>query len=104
MDSLKRGFNRKFVTDFDAYILMLNHIKRRTNDMEIINFAYRGIFSSYYSIQRMMWNFSVKDLFLDVKLLLKLMRGTGANYWKNENIIAYIKAIFKLFKRYLYNY
>ena len=104
MDSLKRGFNRKFVTDFDAYILMLNHIKKRTNDIEIIDLAYRGVFSSYYSIQRMMWNFSVKDLFLDVKLLSKLMRATGGNWWKNENIVAYIKAIFKLFKRYLYNH
>lgn len=71
MASLNSSFNRKFITDFDAYVLMYKRIRSRIKDRELLKQARRGVFLSYSRIKDMMKQFGI----IDTKLQLHLLNG-----------------------------
>jgi len=57
MSSIKQGFNRKYATDFDAYILMKRVIMQLPESSQLIWYADQGIRTSYEKIHDMMYKY-----------------------------------------------
>lgn len=61
MASLKRGYNRKFVTDFDALVLMKKEIDRTPYGKDLRHYTIGGIRNSYEWNHGMMLQWGVYD-------------------------------------------
>lgn len=61
MGSLRKGYNRKYATDFDAFIKMYEEVKRHTSSRALLNMAKKCILSSYYTNIEFMEEFSSYD-------------------------------------------
>lgn len=81
MASLEHGFNQNFITDLDAYILMLENIKRQYNDSELIRLAKEGVEFSYENIKEMQSRYDVVDTSLDRRLNRKVKKSLGNKYF-----------------------
>lgn len=67
MASISQRFNYKFVSDLDAFVLMLESIQK-TNSRKIMYWGRRGLYFSYIHIKSMMKKFKVKDKILNSKI------------------------------------
>jgi len=56
--SLRNGYNKKYVTDFDAFVLMKSLVKRLPEASELIAFADMGIIKSYDRNHKMMFKYN----------------------------------------------
>ncbi len=93
MSTLQKGYNKKFATDFDAYVLMYQQISEYSTDKELIHLALNGICDSYKSNHKMMMKFNQYDR--DVhRHMLKLLVQNGV-------IFQYLKSIIRPFVGYL---
>lgn len=92
MDTLKTGYNKKFATDFEAYVCMYERIREFTKDKELVQLALNGICNSYKTNHKMMLKFSQYDEEIH-KRMFKSMLRTGA-------IPQYLKSILKTFLGY----
>lgn len=61
MGSLRKGYNRKYATDFDAFIKMYEEVKQNTSDSALLSMAKEGILSSYYTNILFMEKFNSYD-------------------------------------------
>lgn len=61
MSSLKRGYNRKFVTDFDALVIMKKMITNQSTSQYLKNLATWAIIDSYEWNHRLMLQFGDYD-------------------------------------------
>lgn len=61
MSSLKRGYNRKFVTDFDALVIMKKMITNQSTSQNLKNLATWAIIDSYEWNHRLMLQFGDYD-------------------------------------------
>ena len=82
MASLKKNFNPKFVTDFKAYVKMLDCIKKNYQDRWLVMMAKDGVLSSYTNITAMMNLFAVDDENLKDYLNKELQRALGLYYYR----------------------
>lgn len=57
MGSLKKGYNEKFITDLDSFVLMKNIIAKTKKSRKLLNLANEGIAQSYIRNHDMMLNF-----------------------------------------------
>lgn len=80
MASMNKSFNRKFITDFDAYLLMYESIRSQVRNSELTQLARRGIFMSYSRIKDMMKRYGVKDIKLQLHLLSGLIITNSYRY------------------------
>lgn len=81
MASLEKNFNPKFVTDFKAYVKMLDCIKKNYQDRGLVIMAKDGVLSSYTNITAMMNQFAVDDENLKGYLNKELRRALGLYYY-----------------------
>jgi glycosyltransferase EpsH len=79
MASLNNKFNYKFVTDFDACVLMYNSIKRTTSDKQLLQMSRQGILTSYFWIRRMMNQYGIKNFKLNCHFVFKMV--LAGCYW-----------------------
>lgn len=93
MSTLQKGYNKKFATDFDAYVLMHKRIKEYTKDKEIINLAINGICDSYKTNHKMMLKFNQYDRDIHRHMFKCLLRE-GA-------LPQYVKSILRPFFGYI---
>lgn len=93
MGTLNRVYNKKFATDFDAFVLMYKRIAEYTKDKELIRLALNGICDSYKSIHKMMLKYNQYDREIH-KHMLRSMFRIGA-------LPQYIKSITRPFLCYL---
>lgn len=78
MGSLKKEYNPKFVTDFEAYFMMYNIIKSYTKDSKLIACAKEGIVISFQQNMRLMEKYNVynKECYSNMR---RMMRKTGSD-------------------------
>lgn len=93
MGALKRGYNKKFATDFEAMVLMYERISNFTKDSELIRLALKGICDSYKENHKMMLKFNKYDNEIH-RHMFKCMLRTGA-------ISIYLKSILRSFLGYI---
>ena len=93
MGTLKIGYNKKFATDFEAYVRMYERIKKFTNDRELNQLALNGICDSYKSNHKMMLKFNQYDGEIH-KQMFKSMLRKGA-------IPQYLKSVLRPFLGYI---
>ncbi len=77
MMSLKKGYNKKFSTDFDAYVLMKNEIFSYTKDKKIRRLSMKGIVSSCIHNHALMVKFRDYDSKIHRNMVKQLIK-TGA--------------------------
>ena len=77
MESLKKRYNKKFATDFDAYILMKEVIFNYCDNTRIHQLALKGIMDSYVANHKLMVRFNDYDSTIH-KYMFKQMVRTGA--------------------------
>lgn len=77
MGSLRHSYNKKFATDFDAFILMYKSIETCTHDKKIKKLVLSGICDSYKMNHKMMLEFNQYDAKIH-KTMFKNMLHTGA--------------------------
>lgn len=82
MASLKKNFNPKFVTDFKAYVKMLDCINKNYQDKGLVIMAKDGVLSSYTNITAMMNQFAVDDENLKGYLNKELRCALGLYYYR----------------------
>lgn len=80
MSSLKKAYNKKFATDFDAYILMYDKIIACTQDCELKRLVIEGICNSYKMNHKMMLEFNQYDVKIH-KFMFKKLFHTGAIFY-----------------------
>ena len=93
MSTLQKGYNKKFATDFDAYVLMYQEISEYSKDQALIHLALNGICDSYKSNHKMMQKFNQYDRNIH-RYMFKRMLQNGA-------ILQYLKSILRPFLGYL---
>ena len=77
MASLKRGFNPKFVTDFEAFVIMREEIIKAGKESALEESAKKGIIESYRAILSMMLSNCAYNSMIH-KNLVKKMKECGA--------------------------
>ncbi len=77
MGTLKTGYNKKYATDFEAYVRMYERISKFTKDKKLSQMAINGICDSYRSNHKMMLEFNQYDKEIH-KYMFKSMLRTGA--------------------------
>lgn len=87
MGSLKRGYNPKYATDFDAYVLMKQCVFNYTKKKKLRKISKEGICISYIENHRMMVKYNGYDPVIHSRLLKGLIR--------NKAIFTYISYIFR---------
>lgn len=87
MGSLKRGYNPKYVTDFDAYVLMKQCVFQHTKSKQLRKISKEGICVSYIENHRMMVKYNGYDPIIHSRLLKGLIR--------NNALFTYIRYIFR---------
>lgn len=87
MGSLKRGYNPKYATDFDAYVLMKQCVFQYTKSKQLRKISKEGICISYIENHRMMVKYNGYDQEIHTRLLKGLIR--------NKAILTYISYIFR---------
>lgn len=87
MGSLKRGYNPKYVTDFDAYVLMKQCVFQHTKSKYLRKISKEGICVSYIENHRMMVKYNGYDPIIHSRLLKGLIR--------NNALFTYITYIFR---------
>ena len=77
MGSLQKQYNPRFVTDFDAYLMMYDIIKSYTKDKKLISYAKKGIAYSFKQNMVFMEKFNVfdKDTYKHMRNKLKEING-----------------------------
>lgn len=92
MASLKKGFNKKYLTDTLAYIQMYNEIKKIQPQNDLKKAAQGGILCSYYVIQRMLSEFKVKDRSILLKQDLLMIKHIPLLFFKVK-VYEYLKLL-----------
>ena len=77
MESLKSSYNIKFATDFDAYVLMYEEIKKLPNASQLLWFAKNGIRQSYERNHQYMYQFKMCPTRIHWHMVKEMIR-TGA--------------------------
>lgn len=77
MGSLKNGYNKKFLTDFDAYVLMKSEVFAYTSNKKLRTLALQGIVESFNMNHSLMFKHKQYDSHAHKKMLKKLV-STGA--------------------------
>lgn len=93
MSTLQKEYNKKFATDFDAFVLMYQRISEYTKDKELIHLSLNGICDSYKTNHKMMLNFNQYDRDIH-RHMFKCMLQKGA-------ILQYLKSILRPFLGYM---
>lgn len=101
MMSLKKSFNPKFVTDFEAQIKMRELVRKTYEDDELYELADYGVYNSYRMIVGLMKETRCLDDLLSSKLRLRLIGIIGqqkyVRYEIQRNKSKVVKKIRKLF-------
>ena len=87
MGSLQKQYNPRFVTDFDAYLMMYDIIKSYTKDKKLISYAKKGIAYSFKQNMVFMEKFNVFDKDTYKHMRNKLKEINGVKYPFDERII-----------------
>ena len=87
MGSLKRSYNPKYATDFDAYVLMKRCVFQHTKSRQLRKISKEGICLSYIENHKMMVKYDGYDPIIHTCLLKGLIR--------NKAIFTYISYIFR---------
>ncbi len=75
MASLSKSFNHKFITDFDAFILMKELIMSSGGTKENKKLSQLAIIDSWLNIKRMMRNHNIKDNSVNKYMSMKIKRN-----------------------------
>ena len=94
MASLKKGFNKKYLTDTLAYIRMYNEIKKIQPQLDLIKTAQGGILGSYCVIQKMLSKFKVKDHSIQLKQDFLMIKHIPLLFFKAK-VYEYFKKLKK---------
>lgn len=89
MASLQKRYNKKFATDFDAYVLMREIIYKYTANTYVRQLATKGIASSYLENHKLMVRFNDYDPAIH-KRMLKVMVRTGAVKYYLERLAGFL--------------
>lgn len=89
MASLKKGYNKKYATDFDAYVLMRNAVYEYIENSHVRRLATQGIASSYLENHKLMVRFNDYDPAIH-KRMLKVMVRTGAVKYYLERLVGFL--------------
>lgn len=83
MSSILKGYNRKFATDFDAFVQMRDAIISSTRNNELDKLSLEGICNSYMSNHKMMLDFKEYDSRIHKHMLKKmLLKGAIPTYFR----------------------
>lgn len=85
MGKLEHGFDRKFLTDFDAFCKMIDIIKP-LGDCKLLKTAKNASITSYNRIISMMQKFNDYDKNIHHQLKQKLMSKVGRGYYLKHRI------------------
>lgn len=85
MGSIKRGYNKDYATDFDAYVLMYEAISKSVSNRNLQREALTGIAQSYLDNHRKMLAFGHYDSAIH-KRMFKALTGNNA-------LVSYLKLI-----------
>ena len=85
MGSLSKGYNKKFATDFDAFVQMYQLIKTCTDDRQLLRFVKEGMCWSYKTNHKMMASANVYDSAIHRHMTKALIKnGVIFSYLKQE--------------------
>ena len=82
MASLKKGFNKKYLSDTIAYIKMYQEIKKICPHQKLKKTAQAGILDSYITIKKMLSDYNVTDTSIQLKQNLLIIKNIPLLYIK----------------------
>lgn len=97
MSSLKKKYNPKFVTDFDAYLMMYNVIRTYTNDKRLCTLAVDGILDSFRMNIIMMEEFNEYNDTNYKHMLHKLRDSVGVMTFVMNSCRSFVGNMLRLF-------
>ena len=93
MASLNMGYNRKFATDFDAYVKMKENVYNYTKNKLLRHLARKGIVNSYLRNHRLMVKHHDYDSKIHWSMLRRLFKTGAIKEYVKYAIKAYVYAI-----------